>query len=313
MSDRIPIGIVGTGYLGRLHARVLTEIPEANVVGFVEPSDAVAAEVSKGLGIRRFDSVESLGREIRAAVIAPPTSEHHRVASQLLELGCDVLIEKPITASPDEARALIEKARKLRRRIQVGHVERYNPAVVAAVPFIRAPRYVEAERLGVFSSRSLDIDVLLDLMIHDLNLVLSLVKGKVTELRAAGVPVLTKKVDMANVRIELDTGVVANLTASRVSSDPVRKLRFFSSDSYLSIDTKAQEVKGYRLREGMIEPIEIPVEKKEPLRAELEAFLGVVARNEEPLVSAQDGLEALELAVQVGKAIEESMAKYQSD
>lgn len=307
---------MGTGYLGRLHARVLTEIPDADVVGFVEPNNEIAEEVANGLGIPRFESVAALGRKVRAAVIATPTIHHAAVATELLELGCDVMIEKPITSTVAEARALIRTAARFGRLIQVGHVERYNPAVVAARPLIRNPRYIEAERLGVFSPRSLDIDVLLDLMIHDLNLVLSFVRGEVVEVRAAGVPVLTGKVDIANVRLEFDTGTVANLTASRVSSDRVRKIRVFESDSYLSIDTKAQEVKGYRLAGDEsargIEPLEVHVEKKEPLRSELEQFLLVVLRRSRPLVSAEDGLAALELAVRVGESIEESLERWSS-
>jgi len=313
-NQRLPIGIVGTGYLGRLHARVLTEIPDAEVIGFVEPNDEIAEEVANGLGIRRFETVAALGREIRAAVVATPTVHHATVATELLELGCDLLIEKPITSTVAEARALIKTAGRFGRLIQVGHVERYNPAVVAARPFIVNPRYIEAERLGVFSPRSLDIDVLLDLMIHDLNLVLSFVGGEVVEVRAAGVPVLTSKVDIANVRLQFSTGTVANLTASRVSSDRVRKIRVFESDSYLSIDTKAQEVKGYRLSGDPsapgIEPLEVQVEKKEPLRVELEQFILVVLRGSKPLVSAEDGLAALELAVRVGESIEESLETW---
>lgn len=314
MIDPVPVGIIGTGYLGRLHARVLTEIPHAAVIGFVEVNDTIAAEVSSSLGIPRFATIGELGRQIRGAIVATPTSEHHRIALELLELGCDVLVEKPITSTPAQARELIAKAGAAGRRIQVGHVERYNPAVAAAAPFVRAPRYIEAERLGVFSPRSLDIDVLLDLMIHDLDLVVSFVPGRVVEIRAAGVPVLTEKVDIANVRLEFEDGVVANLTASRVSSERVRKIRIFGDDSYLSIDTHAQEVKGYRLRRdttaGAIEPLEVVVEKKEPLRAELEDFLEVVAHGKVPRVSATDGLAALELALEVGKAIDASMEKW---
>ena len=186
MTKRIRIGVVGTGYLGRLHTRVLTEIPEAELVGFVEPRDSTAAEVSEAFSIRRWDTVEDLAGEIDCAVVATPTLHHFETASRLLELGCDVMVEKPITTTVDEGRRLVERADELGRVVQVGHVERYNPAIVAAAPFIRSPRYVEAQRIGVFSNRSLDIDVLLDLMIHDLHLVISLLGKPVREIRAPG-------------------------------------------------------------------------------------------------------------------------------
>ena len=304
------IGVVGTGYLGRLHARVLTEMPQAKVIGFVEPSDAVANEVSSSLSLKRFHNVAELAHESDCAVVATPTVSHFEVAKELLERGCDVLVEKPITTTADEARQLIAIAATNDRIIQVGHVERYNPAIVAAAGLLGEVRYIEAERLGVFVGRSLDIDVLFDLMIHDLNLVLSLLGRKVTEIRAVGVPVLTEKVDIATVRLELENGAVANLTASRVSQERVRKQRFFGGDSYISVDTKEQEVKGYRLVGKQIEPIDVGVEKKEPLRAELEAFLDCVARREKPLVSGDDGLAAVELATRVAEALEISMKRF---
>ncbi len=307
------VGVVGTGYLGRLHARILTEMPEAKAVGFVEANDEVAAEISKNLGLERFASIADLAVQIDAAVVATPTTLHFEVASQLIEAGCDVMVEKPITATVDEARRLIDLAADRGRLIQVGHVERYNPAVTAVAAMARDVRYVEAERLGVFVARSLDVDVLLDLMIHDLNLVLSLLRQEVVEVRAVGVPVLTDKVDLANVRLELANGAVANLTASRVSQDRVRKVRLFSSDSYVSIDTREQEVKGYRLVGRSIEPLAITVEKKEPLRAELESFLGCVRDRRRPIVSGQDGLAAVELAKRVAAAIDESMRKYRTE
>jgi len=304
------IGVVGTGYLGRLHARVLTEMPEAEVAGFVEVNDTVASEVSQTLGLHRFDSVAALAGAVDCAVVATPTTTHYNVACELIEAGCDVLVEKPITAEVEQGRRLIEVAKKNNRVLQVGHVERYNPAINAVAPLLHDIRYIEAERLGVFVGRSLDIDVLLDLMIHDLNLVLSLMQSKVTEVRAVGVPVLTEKVDITNVRLELENGAVANLTASRVSQERVRKVRFFSSEAYISVDTKEQEVKGFRLGNRSIEPIVVNVEKKEPLRAELESFLQCVRDRSRPLVSGEDGVAAVALAKDVAAAIEESLNKW---
>jgi predicted dehydrogenase len=304
------VGVVGTGYLGRLHARVLSEMPEAEVVGFVDVSDTVADDVMETLRLRRFDSVAALAREIECAVVATPTTTHFAVARELIEAGRDVLVEKPITAEVDEGRRLNDLAEQRQRILQVGHVERYNPAIVAVAPLLRDIRYLEAERLGVFVGRSLDIDVLLDLMIHDLNLVLSLLHSRVTEVRAVGVPVLTEKVDITNVRLELENGAVANLTASRVSQERVRKVRFFSSEAYISVDTKEQEVKGFRLGNRAIEPMAVNVEKKEPLRAELESFLQCVRERKRPLVSGEDGVAAVALAKDVAAAIDASMRKW---
>jgi len=308
------IGVVGTGYLGRLHARILTEIADANVAGFVETNDAVATEVESSLKLKRFASVAALAKEIECAIVATPTVAHFEIAKELLEAGCDVMIEKPITATVEEAKALIDIAAKNDRIVQVGHVERYNPAIAAVADLVRGSRYFEAERLGVFVPRSLDVDVLLDLMIHDLNLVLSLLKQKVVDIRAVGVPVLTDKVDITNVRLELENGAVANLTASRVSQERIRKQRFFGSEHYISVDSKEQEVKGYRLVEEdglrIIRPFDLGVIKKEPLRAENESFLQCVRDRTRPIVNGQDGLEAVELALRVRDAIDEAVRKF---
>jgi predicted dehydrogenase len=280
------------------------------VAGFVEPNDAIAAEVSSTLGLKRIGSAGELAKLVDCAVVATPTVAHFDVAAELMEAGCDVMVEKPITATADEARKLIEIARKRGRIIQVGHVERYNPAIIAVADLVRDTRYIECERIGVFSGRSLDIDVLLDLMIHDLNLVMSLLQQKVVDIRAVGVPVLTEKVDITNVRLELENGAVANLTASRVSQDRVRKQRFFGGDFYISVDTKEQEVKGYRLVEKQIQPLQVSVTKKEPLRAELEAFLDCVRERRQPLVTGEDGLQAVELATRVAGAIDSSLERW---
>jgi predicted dehydrogenase len=284
---------------------------EAEVIGFVEPDDAIAADIAETLKLKRFDSVAALAREIDCAVVATPTTTHFDVARELLEAGCDVMVEKPITPTVDDARRLIDIANSNNRILQVGHVERYNPAITAVAPILKNVLYVEAERLGVFVGRSLDIDVLLDLMIHDLNLVLSFLGQRVVDVRAVGVAVMTEKVDITNVRIEFENGAVANLTASRVSQDRVRKIRFFSREAYISVDTKEQEVKGYRLAGKTVLPIDVTVTKQEPLRAELEAFVECVRTRTRPLVSGEDGLAAVELAIRVAKAIEESLRRFQ--
>lgn len=312
---RTRIAVVGTGYLGRLHARVLTEMPEVEHLGFFEPRDEVAAEIESSLRIRRWRSLEELAGAVDCAVVATTTDAHAATATTLMERGVDVMIEKPITSTLEEGRRLVALAKEKDRILQVGHVERYNPAIVAAVPFVGVPRYIEADRLGVFTGRSLDIDVLLDLMIHDLQLVISFLGEDVSAVHAVGIPVLTKNVDMANVRIEFASGAVANLTASRVSSDRVRKFRIFGHDAYVSVDTKEQQVHGYRLGVDAngapaIVPLEVTVEKKEPLRAELEGFVAAVRARRRPLVAGEDGLAALALATTVAKEIDASLARW---
>ena len=314
-AARTRVAVVGTGYLGRLHARVLTEMPEVEHVGFLEPRDDVAAEVEKTLGLKRWTSLAELAGAIDGAVGATTTDAHAETAAALMERGVDVMIEKPITSTVEEGQRLVALAKEKKRVLQVGHVERYNPAIVAAVPFVGDPRYVEADRLGVFTGRSLDIDVLLDLMIHDLQLVIAFLGEDVSAVHAVGIPVLTPNVDMANVRIEFASGAVANLTASRVSSERVRKFRLFGSDAYVSVDTKEQQVRGYRLGRDAngapaVTPLDVTVEKKEPLRAELEAFVGAIRSRERPLVSGEDGLSALRLANRVAAEIDASLARW---
>jgi predicted dehydrogenase len=304
------VGVFGVGFLGARHARTLASMPEAKLAGFVDPDDEQAARIAGELGLRRFTTLAALAGEIDCAVVATPTTAHHDVAAELIEAGCDVLVEKPITASADDARRLIDLAAARGRVLQVGHSERYNPAITAVEPLLREVRYVEAERIGIFSGRATDVDVLLDLMIHDLNLVQSLLRREVTDIRAVGIAVRTDKVDIANVRLELENGAVANLTASRVSEERVRKVRFFSSDAYYSVDTAALKVKGYRVGKRGPEPVNVEVEEKPPLQAELEAFFACVRDRSKPLVSGEDGLRAVELAQRVGTKIKESLESY---
>jgi predicted dehydrogenase len=307
------VGLVGTGYLGRTHARILTEMPEADFAGFVELRDATAGEIAAKHGVRRFDSVAALADAVDCAVVATPTTAHFEVARELIELGVDVMVEKPITAEVADARRLIDLAARHGRILQVGHSERYNPAITAAWPLLQDVRFIEAQRLGVYGGRSTDVDVVLDLMIHDLDLVLAAVGEPVTLIHAVGVPVLTDKVDLANVRLQLRNGAVANLTASRVSEEPVRKVRFFGGTAYISVDTKEKEVKGTRMvGPRQLQPLTVRVEKKEPLRAELEAFVRCVETRERPLVAGEEGLAALELAHRVVAAIEEALKSYGS-
>ncbi|MCB1054094.1 MAG: Gfo/Idh/MocA family oxidoreductase [Acidobacteria bacterium] len=276
MSDPLRVGVVGTGSLGRHHVRILSEMPEAELVGIYDLRPEVATSLAEAHGTRAFADPEALALEVEAMVVAVPTVDHAAVAVPLLKRGIHAMVEKPIAPSLAEADRLIEAAEG-RAVLAVGHVEFYNPAVQALFDLGEQPRFIEAQRLGVFTRRSLDIDVILDLMIHDLQILHALDPSPVHELRATGIPVLSPRIDIANARIELDSGCVANITASRVSLEKVRKLRLFGSASYCSVDYQEQEIKRFRLAEGDGEPQILSdhpqVVRHEPLRAELEAFV----------------------------------------
>jgi predicted dehydrogenase len=303
----VPIGVVGTGHLGRHHVRILASLPGAELVGVhdarAETAEAVAAEH----GTRAFASLEELASRVEAMVLAVPTSAHAQLGRWLLAAGLHVLVEKPIAATLAEADALLAAAAAANRVLAVGHVEFFNPAVQTLLAHRAPPGFLEIQRLGVFSPRSLDVDVILDLMIHDLQILHALDPSPVREIRATGIAVLSPRVDIANVRIELGSGCVANLTASRVSSERVRKLRAFLPARYLSLDYQTQELKGYRLERGeggpRIAPLDLPVTPAEPLRRELQAFLAACRGEETPLVGGADGRRALETALAVVAAI----------
>lgn len=292
--------MVGTGAMGRNHVRILSSLPGVELVGVHDP-DPKAGE----LGVRVFDRLDDLAGGIDAAVVAAPTVAHADLGCFLLQRGVHVLVEKPIASSLAEADRLLEVQGD--RVLAVGHVEFYNPAVQALVGVGTPPRFVEVQRLGVFSPRSLDVDVVLDLMIHDLQILQALDPSPVAEVRATGINVLSPRVDICNARVELASGCVANLTASRVSSERVRKLRAFLPSRYYSLDYHAQEIRGYRLEEGdggrKILPSDLPVTKAEPLLRELEAFTAACRGEEAPLVTGAAGRRALETALAVVEAI----------
>ena len=280
----------------------------------LERADAVAREFD----CRAFGSVEQMlttHSEIRAASVAAPTVNHLEVARALMTRGVDVLIEKPLAASLSEADELLRIASAHKRIAQVGHLERFNPAVRATIPLLTQPMFFEVHRLSVFTPRSLDVDVILDLMIHDLDIVLSFAKSPVREVRAVGLPILSGKVDIANVRIEFESGCIANFTASRVSTERVRKLRFFQPSQYLSIDYGRQEVLVFTVGSEsaagdptvnpQIKVAKPPVTSEEPLHAELKSFLHAVQQRSIPLVTLEDGRHALALALEIITAIRE--------
>ena len=283
------------------------------LVGVADPDISRADAVAREFGCRGFGSVDQLintHSEVQAASVAVPTTQHHEVAGALMEAGIDVLIEKPVATSVREANELIEISQKSGRIAQVGHLERFNPAVRATLPLVTRPMFFEVHRLSVFTPRSLDVDVVLDLMIHDLDVVLSLVNSPVREIRAVGLPILSDKVDIANVRIEFESGCVANFTASRVSTERVRKLRFFQPQQYVSVDYARQDVMVFSLdREGrdfgtpsvnpQINVAKPAVVAEEPLHAELKSFLECVRERSKPVVSLESGRAALSLALDV--------------
>jgi predicted dehydrogenase len=299
------MAVVGTGAMGRNHVRILSTLPGVELVGIHDPAPGAAEAVSKEHGARAFESLDDLAGRIDAAVVAVPTVAHADIGCKLLSRGVHVLVEKPIAQSLAEADRLLEAQGD--RVLAVGHVEFYNPAVQALLGVGLPPRFVEVQRLGVFSPRSLDVDVVLDLMIHDLQILRALDPSPVSEVRATGINVLSPRVDICNARVELASGCVANLTASRVSSERVRKLRAFLPSRYYSLDYQAQEIHGYRLEEAdgsrKILPDNLTVTRAEPLLRELEAFVAACRGESAPLVTGLAGRQALETALAVVAAV----------
>jgi predicted dehydrogenase len=333
-SRALRVAVAGTGAFGRNHLRVYRELANEGVTlaAAIEPDDGRAAEIAEAYDIPVFTTVEAalaadLGLD--AASVAVPTVHHHAAACQLLAGGVDCLVEKPLAASLAEADELLALAEKHRRILQPGHLERFNPAVLAVEPALTRPMFFEAHRLSVFTPRSLDVDVVLDLMIHDLDIVLTFAKSEVREVRAVGLPILSPKVDIANVRVEFESGCVANFTASRVSTERVRKLRFFEPRQYVSIDYARKDAlviavdAGFSLEQAMAagaadgfaeglpglsftKPVVIP---GEPLLLEISSFLSAVRQRTEPRVTARQGREALGLALEIQRAMVEHAGK----
>lgn len=298
------VAVVGVGHLGRHHARLLASMPGVELAGVVDTNRERAREVAAACGTVALDAPADLGGRIDAAVVATPTNSHVEVAGPLLEQGIPVLVEKPMARSVAEADRLIESARRGGAVLAVGHTERFNPAVAAARQVLSSPRFIEVHRLGTFPDRSLDIDVVFDVMIHDLDVILSIVESPAAAIDAVGVPVLTSQIDIANVRLRFESGCIVNLTASRISRERTRKIRFFQPDSYVAVDYAAQAVEVWRLVRppaGMprIEGGPLDVTQDEPLRRELEDFVEAVRGGRPPGVTAADGRRALALAQQI--------------
>jgi predicted dehydrogenase len=300
----LKVAVIGVGHLGRHHARILAAMPDVQLAAVVDVNRARAEEIAAANHTEPCCDYQDVMGRVDAVTLAVPTVLHAEIGCACLRAGLATLVEKPMARSLDEADALIAAAATGEAILGVGHTERFNPAVVAASPLLSDPRFIEVHRLGTFPERSLDIDVVFDLMIHDLDVVLSIVKSEVESLEAVGVPVITPRVDIANARVRFANGCIANLTASRISRERVRKIRFFQPAAYVSIDYAAQKAEVWRLDRSTgptpsIQGGELEVRQEEPLLRELTDFVDAVRHQRQPLVSGPDGRRALALAQQI--------------
>ncbi len=317
-KPRIRAAVIGIGYLGRFHAQKYALMPEVELVGLVDPIAARAQEWADRLETRAYADYQDLLGKVDVASVVVPTDQHFSVAKAFLESGSDVLLEKPMTSTLREAEDLITTARICRRILQIGHLERFNPAVLAVRSRIRAPHFIEVHRLTPFRGRGVEVDVVLDLMIHDLDIILSFVKANVEQIHAVGVPVLTENVDIANVRLQFEGGCVANVTASRISIEDQRRIRIFQPETYVTVDYATKKV--FLIRRSLsssdekikIEGESIPVEPGDALENEIRSFLQCARMRSVPLVTGEDGKRALALAVQINEEIQKNIKKIPS-
>jgi predicted dehydrogenase len=299
------IGVVGAGAFGRNHLRVLRDLPDVEITGVTDIDPGRTAAAAADFACPVLPDLQALVRNVDAAVVAVPTTEHARVGCELLESGLDVLVEKPIASDLASAQRLADTARRTGRVLQVGHLERFNPAVQKLGELVTVPLFFEIHRMSVFTPRSLDVDVVLDLMIHDIDIVLSLTGALPQEIRAAGISILSERVDIANVRLAFENGCVANLTASRVSTEKIRKIRLFQPSQYISLDYQKQEVVSIRVtpeKEIALDPVSIM--KREPLRVELEHFVDCIKTRKRPIVGGDDAVRALQVSLQIADSIQ---------
>ena len=311
---QIRTGVVGVGHLGYHHARIYSALDDVELIGIVDTDPAQAQKGAGDFKTQAFDSVEALIEAgVDAVSVAVPTSFHLDIASRLLAAGVDVLVEKPLAGSVEEGRALVATAQEHGRLLQVGHIERFNGAVQAFLDVVKKPRFIECHRLSPYPNRGQDVSVVLDLMIHDLEILGALVKSAPVSVDAVGVAVFSPQEDIANARIRFESGCVANVTASRVSVERMRKIRIFEADAYMSTDYSEQQVMVYRKKPGVLEPgmnpmefisVEpLPVYRDEPLRRELASFVGCVRERTQPLVTGEAALAAMELAERITESI----------
>ena len=299
-NKKVNIGVIGAGHLGQHHVRLLSEIEGANLVGLSDVNEAVGSEMAAKYGVKYFKDFRDLLPHVEAVSVVVPTFLHHDVAKFFLERNVHTFVEKPITKTLEEANDLVAIASKKQLTLQVGHVERFNAAMMKLQTLVEAPRFIECQRMGPFSPRIQDVGVVLDLMIHDIDIVLSLVKSPIKQIDAVGLPVLTNNEDIANAHILFENGCIANLTASRISEEKVRKLRVFEFDKYCSLDYAEQAITmRKKTDEKKIVGEELEVHKAEPLRLELSHFIECVKEHKKPLVTIEDGKNALEVALEI--------------
>lgn len=303
---KIRVGVVGVGHIGSSHARIYAEMPQASFVSVYDTDAARAEEIARPFRVSPASSLEKFAENVDAASIATPTHTHFEIARALLARGKHLLIEKPITDNTAEARELSRLAAEKQLVLQVGHVERFNPVLSALEDHLTHPRFIEAHRLSPYPNRSTDIGVVLDLMIHDLEIILHLVHSPVESIDAVGVPVLSRGEDIANARLRFADGCIANITSSRISPERMRKIRVFQEDAYLSLDYQSQCGEIYRRRDGQIAREAVPIQKEEPLRQQLAAFVECAATGGEPRVSGSHAAAALELAVEITQRLASS-------
>ncbi|MBS0399227.1 MAG: Gfo/Idh/MocA family oxidoreductase [Proteobacteria bacterium] len=315
----IRTAVIGVGYLGRFHAQKYAQLEGSQLVAVADPDGGTRTMLERELGIPGVADHRLLIGRVDAVSIVTPTPTHHAIARDFLDAGVDVLLEKPITATPGEGAELVELARRRSRILQVGHLERFNPVIQAVTPRLKRPRFMESARLAPFRQRGTDVDVVLDLMIHDIDLILSIVRSPVVAVDAIGSSVFSGEIDIANARLRFENGCVANATASRVSLKTERKLRVFEDDAYLSVDLHQKILTAIRKAEGAVPegmpPVSIEERSFEPgdaLKDEIAAFLHSVNTREPPLVSGADALLALQMAVQISEQVRQSQARFRN-
>ena len=299
----VRVGVIGVGHLGRRHAEIYAAMPDVRLVSVCDIDATRATEAARALRCEALTDAREVPGTVDAVSLAVPTSLHAELGLALLRQGIHVLIEKPIATTLAEADALIRTARRQRRILQIGHVERFNAAMEAARRYLTHPRFLEVHRLSPYPFRGTDVSVILDVMVHDLDLILWLVGSRTRRIEAVGVPVLSASEDIANARLTFASGCIANLTASRISDEPIRRIRVFQEDSYLSIDSKAQTVELAHKEDGAIRRVQLPVNQRPPLQDELASFVQAIRTHSEPAVSGADGRAALALALRIEQAM----------
>jgi predicted dehydrogenase len=300
---KLRVAVVGVGHLGSLHARLYKEIENCSLVAVCDTDKTRLNEVSGALNVGGYSNYQGLFDKVEAVSIAVPTKLHHKIALEFLKHNIHTLVEKPFTTALEEADSLIKIARENNLILQVGHIERFNSAFSATLKLIKKPKFIECHRLSPFPHRSLDVGAVLDIMIHDIDIVLGLVSSKIKKIEAVGVNVLTPFEDIANARIAFQNGCVANLTASRVSEEWMRKIRIFQEDTYISLDYKDAKASVYKKSGLKITKVDLPIEKEQPLQKELQSFLDCVINHKEPLVSGQVARDALAVALEIQNQI----------